>query len=221
MKYLMKRLVPALVLGGILWLTGTTAYAVTYGPDCGGGNCFGSIYTLTSTLFGSTSTTETHDFTLSVNTANYNGPGTGLDAVAIKTVSKSTDIVSSVLVPPPATFSAASVGGLSATGCGIGGSSGFTCTQSSNLGGVAVPNGTYAFTFRNTIATGSLLNQNEWSIKGLYVHSDGQQAGLTSVTGGSVPVPGTLLLFGVGFAALIAWQWMDKKHFHLTKLTTD
>jgi hypothetical protein len=204
---------PALFfMTSVVFGTGTNAYAVSYGPDCGTGNCFGSIYTLTSTLFNSTSTTETHDFTLSVNTAGYNGPGSGLDAVAIKTVSKSSDIVSSALIAQPGTFGAASIGGLSANGCGSVGSNGFACTQSSNLGGVTVPNGTYAFTFRTTLASGALLAENEWSIKGLYVNTLGKQAGLTSVTGGSVPIPGTLLFFGAGFAGFIAWHRRGNQH---------
>jgi hypothetical protein len=202
---------PAFFLAtSIVFGIGTNAYAVSYGPDCGTGNCFGSIYTLNSTFFNSTSTTETHDFTLSVNTAGYNGPGSGLDAVAIKTVSKSSDIVSSALIAQPGTFSAATIAGLSANGCGVGASNGFVCTQSSNLGGVSVPNGTYAFTFRTTFASGALLAENEWSIKGLYVDALGKQAGLTSVSGGAVPIPGTLFFFGAGFASFIAWHRMSK-----------
>lgn len=195
-----------------LFAAGTNAYAISYGPNCGAGSCFGSTYTLTSTLFNSNSTTETHDFTLSINTSGYNGPGSGLDAVAIKTISKSSDIVSSSLIAPPATFGAASIGGLNANGCDAGGSNGFICTQSSNLGGVSVPNGTYAFTFRTTFASGALLAENEWSVKGLYVNAAGKQAGLTSVSGGAVPIPGTLLFFGAGFAGLVAWHRRTNQH---------
>lgn len=183
--------------------SGATAQAITFGPNCGAGSCFGSIYTLTSTLFGSTATTQTYDLTLSVNTAGYSGSGTGLDAVAIKTVDPS-NFLSVTSFALPGTFAAPVVTGLSANGCG-GGSGGFVCTQSSNLGGVAVPNGTYTFGFRTTINTGTLLAENQWSIKGLYVKSDGTQAGLTSVSA-AVPIPETMLLFGVGFVAFAAWQ---------------
>jgi hypothetical protein len=187
----------------------TTVQAITFGPNCGSGNCFGSIYTLTAALFSSTATTETYNVTLSVNTAGYNGSGTGLDAVAFKTVSNTTDILSASLGSQPGTFGSTIIGGLSANGCSAG-SAGFVCTQSSNLGGVTVPNGTYTFGFSQTINSGQLLNENEWSIKALYVDSAGKQAGLTSVSG-AVPIPETLLLFGVGFSLFVLWHQRSRR----------
>ena len=32
----------------LLFGVGVTAHAITFGPNCGSGNCFGSIYSLTS-----------------------------------------------------------------------------------------------------------------------------------------------------------------------------
>jgi len=185
-----------LVLG-----VGSTAHAISFGPDCGSGNCFGSIYTLTTSLFSSTATTQTYDALLSINTAGYNGPGTGLDAAAVKIVAPE-NFISVTGFNLTSTFGAPSFVGLSANGCS-GGSGGFTCTQSSNLGGVAVPNGTYTFGFRTTINAGTLLGENQWSIKALYVHSDGKQAGLTSV---SAPEPASLMLLGAGFAGIGMWR---------------
>jgi hypothetical protein len=176
----------------------STAQAISFGPDCGGGNCFGSIYTLTTSLFSSSATTQTYDALLTINTAGYNGPGSGLDAAAIKIVAPE-NFITVTGFNLTSTFGAPTAAGLSANGCG-GGFGGFTCTQSSNIGGVSVPNGTYSFGFRTTINTGTLLADNLWSIKALYVHSDGQQAGLTSVS--SVPEPMSLMLLGLGLAGV-------------------
>ncbi|WP_447980133.1 hypothetical protein [Candidatus Nitrospira bockiana] len=207
-----QRIIRSLVFSVIVMATlflgsAKTAFAVSFGPDCGSGNCFGSVYTLVSQLVGSTTTTHTYDFLLSVNTAGYNGPGSGLDAVAIKTVAQDNHIVGTPLLQSaPSSFPSAGISGLNANGCGTGGNSGFICAQSTNLGGVPVPNAAdYSFKFRTTIVSGALLPQNEWSIKALYVDSSGKQAGLTSVTG-AVPIPGTLLLFVVPMIALVLWH---------------
>jgi len=195
-------LVSLLLSSILLFGVGATAHAITFGPNCGSGNCFGSIYTLTTSLFGSTATTQTYDALLSINTAGYNGQGSGLDAAAVKIVDASS-LISVTSFALPSTFGSPGLTGLNANGCaGAGG--GFTCTSSSATGGVTVPNGTYTFGFRTTIATGSLLSENQWSIKALYVDSTGKQAGITSVS--AVPVPGTLLLFGIGFGLFVTWH---------------
>jgi hypothetical protein len=190
-------LVSSILLLGI----GATAHAITFGPDCGSGNCFGSIYSLTTALVSSTATTETYNVSYSVDTSGYSGQGTGLDAVAFKT---SSSVISASLGAQPGTFGSALLNGLNANGCS-GGGAGFVCTQSSNLAGLTVPNGTYSFGFSQTITAGTLLAESEWSVKALYVDSTGKQAGITSVSG-AVPVPGTLLLFGVGFGLFVTWN---------------
>ena len=191
----------------LLFGFGATAHAITFGPNCGSGNCFGSIYSLTTSLVSSTSTTETYNVAYSVDTSGYNGQGSGLDAVAFKT---SSSVISASLGSQPGTFGSALLNGLNANGCS-GGSGGFVCTQSSNLGGLTVPSGTYSFGFTQTITAGTLLTENEWSVKALYVDSTGKQAGITSVSGGAVPIPGTMLLFGIGFALFVGWHQRSRQ----------
>jgi hypothetical protein len=199
------------ILAGALFLPlGATAYADPIGPDCGAGNCFGSIYTLTSQLISAGSTTSTYNLTLTVDTSGYNGPGSGLNAVAIKTISKTSNATSASLLSGPATFTTAAFSGLNANGCSGPSPSGFLCSQSSSSTGVPVPNGTYTFTFQQSVTNGSLLTAaGAASVKALYVDATGKQAGLTSapITIQPVPIPGTFLLFGAGFAGFVMWQW--------------
>ena len=181
---------------------GSTAHALSTtigGASCA--SCFGSVYTLDVVSGGG----NLWNVTYTVNTTNYSGQGSGLDAIAFKITANSTNILSTSITSQPATFSdPLIVGGLSAGGCGSG-PAGFICSQSSNLGGVAVPNGTYTFQYGVTLTAGTLFgNVTDWSIKGLYVDSTGKQAGLTSEKG--VPVPGTSLLFGVGMALFAGWH---------------
>ena len=198
----------ALFSAALLLGAGATAHAlsITYsdGNGCGGSTCFGSVYTLTSTSLGS----NQYQLDLSVNTAGFNNnpTATGLDGVAIKVVANENDIVINNFSSSAASFSSAGELGLNANGCG-GGSGGFLCAASSNTGGVAVPNGTHTFQWLTTISNGKFFtNVNDWSLKALYVNSAGDGRGLTSATGG-VPVPGTLLVFGLGFALFIGWQY--------------
>jgi hypothetical protein len=191
-----------------------TAQAVTYSTTIGGSgclSCFGSVYSLGVQEVGSGGGNTTYNVTYSVNTTNYSGQGTGLDAIAFK-IANFNNIVTAPTVAGVGTFSSPSVlDGLSANGCGSGGTSGFICTQSSNTGGVAVPNGTYTFNINGLVLkTGTLFtNVSEWSLKALYVDSTGKQAGLTSENG-SVPVPGTVLLFGLGFSLFVMWRHGSK-----------
>ena len=201
-------------LAGVAFLlgVGATAQAISYsttiqGASCLNNSCFGNVYTLSVAEVSSGAVNTTYNVTYSVNTTNYSGQGTGLDAIAFK-VSNFNDIVTAPSVAGVSSFSSPAVlDGLSAGGCGTGGTSGFICSASSNTGGVAVPNGTYTFNINGLVLkTGSLFTSvGDWSIKALFVDSTGQQAGITSEKG-AVPVPGTLLLFGLGFALFIGWH---------------
>jgi hypothetical protein len=204
-----------LSMGFMVLGLGATAYADPIGPNCGAGNCFGSIYTLTSNLVSAGATTSTYNFTLTVNTSGYTGAGSGLEAVAIKTVPNSSDMTSPSLLSGPGTFTTGALHGLAANGCGGSSTNGFLCTQSSSPTGVAVPNGTYTFVFQGTVANGTLLTAaGAASVKALYVDGTGQQAGLTSapitIQPGAVPIPGTAWLFGAGFVGFLAWQRVQR-----------
>ena len=192
------------VLGAVVLLgVGSTAHALSTtigGATCA--SCFGSVYTLSVVDSG---TANLWNVTYSVDTTNYSGQGSGLDAIAFKITDNSSNILNTTITSQPPTFGSLTLGGLSAGGCGSG-PAGFICSSSSNLGGVAVPNGTYTFQYGVTLAAGTLFgNVTDWSIKGLYVNSAGEQRGLTSEHG-SVPVPGTSLLFGVGMALFAGWH---------------
>lgn len=191
------------VLGAVvLFGVGSTAHALSTtigGATCA--SCFGSVYTLSVVDSG---TANLWNVTYSVDTTNYSGAGSGLDAIAFKITDNSSNILNTTITSQPATFGSLTLGGLSAGGCGSG-PAGFICSSSSNLGGVAVPNGTYTFQYGVTLAAGTLFgNVTDWSIKGLYVNSAGDARGLTSEHG--VPVPGTSLLFGVGMALFAGWH---------------
>jgi hypothetical protein len=191
------------VLGAVvLFGVGSTAHALSTtigGATCA--SCFGSVYTLSVVDSG---TANLWNVTYSVDTTNYSGAGSGLDAIAFKITDNSSNILNTTITSQPATFGSLTLGGLSAGGCGSG-PAGFICSSSSNLGGVAVPNGTYTFQYGVTLAAGTLFgNVTDWSIKGLYVNSEGGARGLTSEHG--VPVPGTSLLFGVGMALFAGWH---------------
>jgi hypothetical protein len=194
------------VLGAVVLLgVGSTAHALSTtigGATCA--SCFGSVYTLSVVDSG---TANLWNVTYSVDTTNYSGAGSGLDAIAFKITDNSSNILSTTITSQPTTFGSLTLGGLSAGGCGSG-PAGFICSASSNLGGVAVPNGTYTFQYGVTLAAGTLFgNVTDWSIKGMYVNSAGDARGLTSEHG--VPVPGTSLLFGLGMALFAGWH---RKH---------
>jgi len=197
---------------GAAFLLGTGAIAqAAYTTTIGGvscATCFGSIYTLTVTQDGAAGVNTTYDVEYKVDTSSYTGTGSGLDAVNFK-IATFDNIVSIGSVTGEASFAGAAIlDNISANGCGSGGNSGFVCADSSNLGGVSVPGGTYTITFNDLVLkTGSLFtNTSEWSIRALYVDETGKQAGITSESGRQVPVPGTLLMFGVGFGLLLMWR---------------
>ncbi len=201
-------LLAAVFGAALLFGLGTTAHAlsITYSDatGCGGSTCFGSIYSLDVQSGGG----NLYNVTYTVNTSGYTGVGSGLDAIAFKITDNTSNVLSTSITSQPLTFSdPLLVGGLSAGGCASG-SAGFICSQSSNLGGLAVPNGTYTFQYGVTVTSGTLFGDpNQWSLKALYVNSSGDARGLTSASGGaSVPEPGTVLTLGLGMAMIFGWH---------------
>jgi hypothetical protein len=194
----------ALFAAALLLGAGTTAHAITFSDatGCGGSTCFGSVFTLEVLSAGG----NLWNVTYTVDTSGYTGQGTGLDAIAFKITDNTSNILGTSVISQPATFSdPLIVGGLSANGCAAG-SAGFICSQSSNLGGLAVPNGTYTFQYGVTLASNTLFGvPNQWSLKALYVNSSGDARGLTSAQG-TVPEPSTSLLFGLGTVMVAGWH---------------
>ena len=197
------RAVGVLVGAILLFGLGSAAHALSTtigGAGCA--TCFGSVYTLNVVNGGG----SLWNVTYTVNTSGYTGEGSGLDAIAFK-IANEANIVSVSVTSQPATFTGAPlpIGSLAAGGCNGGSTGGFICSSSSNLGGLTVPNGTYEFKYGVNLAAGSLFgNVTDWSIKALYVNSSGGARGLTSENG--VPVPGTSILFGLGFALFAGWR---------------
>jgi hypothetical protein len=210
----MKRL----ALGSILFLLlcGVSAFADPIGPNCGGGNCMGSVYTLSLTDISVGATSTTYQIRLDIDTAAYTGARTDyIHSVAVKITSydftgfTSSTIPISLVSSPIGTWSM-QAGGNNAVGCN-GSGAGWFCSQD---GASAVADGSaYTWIWNVTLpnSAGIFKGAFEASVKAEYNRRNGQNAGITSApitlqdTTVKVPEPSliTLLGFGLGGVSLL------------------
>ncbi len=169
----MKKLVMALAIAVVVLTMAPTAKADSIGPNCG--SCNGGIYTLTysGAPISSTSTTQTFQITLTIDTsgvAAFLAPAVpvAIDAVAIK-VSSSASAASIVAAPGGIGNWLLVPGGINAGGCSESGG-GFECADWIASGAGAAIGGILQWTFDVTMPTGSLFTGlNAASIKARYV----------------------------------------------------
>lgn len=211
-----------LVLGSLA-MTALPSLADPIGPNCG--TCQGSIYTLQYALESTSGGNSTYDITYTIDTTGYNGGGTNLDSAAVKVVSQFPSALELDSAPGGTSNWSVMDGGISAAGCD-GSGNGFVCSSATATGGVGAYDavgGTLVWIFDVTVPTGSLITSSFGaSIKARYVDSsDNKVGGLVSeditLQPGTpppppppVPEPVSLLLFGSGFAVMLAKKGLSK-----------
>jgi hypothetical protein len=216
MKTNIKMLMAVAVAGGSL--LGGVAFADTIGPlNCG--SCEGASYTLTSDFvdLGASATTDTMNFTLTIDTSGVNAFNGVLDARLLDASIKVTsDLISGVLVSQPGGFIEV-LGGLNANGCS-GNGAGFDCAGGQNVG-VATSGGPYTFVFQETFTTGTLLTGNlAASVKARYGSPTAGFLGLTSENitiqrpPSGVPEPASVILLGSGLVGIGLWGVKRRKN---------
>jgi hypothetical protein len=180
-------------------ITTPAAPLYTFSGDCGGGaNCFGSTYTL---IIGDANDAQNTTYTaqLTINTANYNGPGQYIDSVDFKVVN---GISSFALTDAPggaANWSSVFNSGQAATDCGSGGGF-FVCARDpnpNNLAPVTLGIVTWDWTFSSTNPIsfghiGASYNNAAGTING----------NNTSISYATLSTPTTILLLASGLIAL-------------------
>jgi hypothetical protein len=217
-----------LALGGIalLLLCVASAYASSIGPDCGKGNCMGSVYTLSLTDKSIGEKTTTYYIQLDIDTKAYKGASTdSIHSVAIKVTdydftkfaldSFPIDLVSA---PGGAKIWTVQAGGDDSAGCN-GKGIGWFCSQDK---ATTVADGSaYLWIWALTLPNSESLLTDEFaaSIKAEYdtksgsKKSDGKNAGITSaditLNTEKVPEPNMIALLGLGIGGVsfLMWRW--------------
>lgn len=95
----------ALIGTALLLGAGTTAHALSItfsdATGCGGSTCFGSVYSLDVQSGGG----NLYNVTYTVNTSEYTGAGSGLDAIAFKITDNTSNVLNTSIISQPLIFS--------------------------------------------------------------------------------------------------------------------
>jgi hypothetical protein len=140
----------------VVLLSAVGLHAGSVGPSCA--TCFGGIYSLNAELKSSNATTETWNFTYSIDTSEYTGPATGkyITAVAAKVSSKKVTPIS-LDTNFGGSWLPLSNLSLSNLGCLGSGGAGWLCLQGLFSGAKVGSDAVYKWNFTVEMAAGSLL----------------------------------------------------------------
>jgi len=143
----------------------------------GCGACQGSTYLLqyNPAPVSSTGAEKVWDVFLTVNTTNYNGGGSYINAVSVK-VASSSIFADSMLVAAPGAANSwiLGTGGIGANGC-TGAGSGFLCASDGQT--APVPGGSYTWEFHYATDSALALSALGSEIKVQYVDANGRKVG--------------------------------------------
>lgn len=172
----------------------------------------GVAYTL---VYHTTSTANTFDVSLTIDTSGYDGPNTKfpnfLNDVALQLASQDSDYTMTVLSAPTGYASTVEDGGLSANGCNASGN-GFYCLEYTGLGlglPTASPSDIYQFELSVFDANGlggrrGLFTDDSANVEANYLFmntNDGNVGGNKdndAITMTIAPEPSSLMLLGTG-----------------------
>ena len=213
----MRKLTSMLVCGIVMTLAGSAAFGDSIGPNCGGGNCLGNIYTLNFSQTSSQKGSDNFTITLTINTSGFvDGTSGFLMAVSPGITGWSNATLTNA---PGGTsdWSAVMAGGLNSSGCDGHGTP-FFCNDTTLQGSFNQTGSSTPLVFVWTITDASLpTGANGADIKALFDNSAGKNLGITSsgITlqpAPTVPEPSSLLLLGSGLFAVFQYmKWRRRR----------